>query len=132
MAAAEKGKNAVKNDLLRRFENFFINMKKERKMAIPDRQILVCQSFRVAGDKKGLCHKQTDGFLQYLEEEILDRGLDCLVTATTCLKQCESGPIMVVQPENWWFKGVSSTEAIDAILDGIEDGEPAAEYLIAS
>jgi (2Fe-2S) ferredoxin len=39
---------------------------------------------------------------------------------------------MVVHPENWWFKGVNSTEVIDAILDGIEDGEPAAEYLIAS
>ena len=46
-------------------------------MATPERQILVCQSFRVAGDKKGICHKNTDGFLQYLEEEILDRGLDC-------------------------------------------------------
>ena len=90
-------------------------------MAIPERQIIVCQSFRVAGDKKGICHKQTDGFLQYLEEEILDRGLDCLVTASTCLKQCESGPIMVIQPENWWFKGVDSEEAIDTILDGLED-----------
>ena len=101
-------------------------------MAIAERQILVCQSFRAAGDKKGICHKDTDGFLQYLEEEILDRGLDCLVTATTCLKQCDSGPIMVVQPENWWFRGVDSEEAIDAILDGLEDGEPTAEYLIAA
>jgi (2Fe-2S) ferredoxin len=99
-------------------------------MAIPARQILVCQSFRVAGDKKGICHKQTDGFMQYLEEEILDRGLNCLVSATTCLKQCEQGPIMVVQPENWWFKGVDSESAIAAILDGIEEGEPAAGYLI--
>ncbi|GBE40219.1 MAG TPA: (2Fe-2S) ferredoxin domain-containing protein [Nitrospirae bacterium] len=99
-------------------------------MATPERQITVCQSFRIAGDKKGICHKQTDGFLQYLEEEILDRGLDCLVTASTCLKQCESGPIMVIQPENWWFKGVDSEEAMDAILDGLEDGEPAADYII--
>ena len=101
-------------------------------MATPERQILVCQSFRAAGDKKGICHKNTEGFLQYLEEEILDRGLDCLVTATTCLKQCDSGPIMVIQPENWWFRGVDSEEAIDAILDGLEDNEPAAEYLISA
>ena len=99
-------------------------------MATPARQILVCQSFRVAGDKKGICHKQTEGLLQYLEEEILDRALDCLVSGTTCLKQCEAGPILVVQPENWWFKGVNSEEAIDDILDGIEAGEPAAAYLI--
>lgn len=100
-------------------------------MATPKRQILVCQSFRAAGDKKGICHKQTDGFLQYLEEEIIDRGLNCMVTATTCLKQCEAGPIMVVQPENWWFKEVDSHEAIDVILDGIEEGVPSAEYLIS-
>ncbi len=99
-------------------------------MAIPEKQIIVCQSFRVAGDKKGLCHKQTNGFLQYIEEEILDRGLDCLLSATTCLKQCEKGPIIVIQPENWWFGGVDSEEAIDAILDGLEDGEPPKEYLI--
>ncbi len=99
-------------------------------MALPERQIIVCQSFRVAGDRKGLCHKQTDGFLQYIEEEILDRGLDCLVSATTCLKQCERGPIMVIQPENWWFGKVDSEDAIDAILDGLEDGEPAREYLL--
>lgn len=101
-------------------------------MAIPKRQILLCQSFRVTGDKKGICHKGTDGFLQYIEEEILDRGLDCLITATTCLKQCEKGPIMVIQPENWWFKEVNSEEAIDAILDGLEDGEPVADYLISA
>lgn len=99
-------------------------------MATPEKQILVCQSFRLKGDPKGICHKQTDGFLQYIEEEILDRGLDMQVVATGCLKQCEAGPIMVVQSENWWFKKVDSEEAIDTILDGIEDGEPAKEYLI--
>ena len=100
-------------------------------MAIPARMIIVCQSFRAAGEPKGVCHKQTDGFLQYIEEEILDRGLDALVVATSCLKQCESGPIMVIQPENWWFKGVDSEEAIDEILDSLEEGEPASEYIAA-
>ena len=100
-------------------------------MALPEKLILVCQSFRAGGDPKGICHKQTDGFLQYLDEEILDRGLDCQVVATGCLKQCEAGPVMVVQPDNWWFKGINSEEAIDAVLDSIEDGSPAEDYLIA-
>ncbi len=99
-------------------------------MALPERQILLCQSFRAKGDPKGICHKQTDGFLQYLEEEILDRGLDMQVVATGCLKQCESGPIMVIQPDNLWFKGIDSEGAIDAVLDGLEDGDPPADYLI--
>ncbi|WP_319471334.1 (2Fe-2S) ferredoxin domain-containing protein [uncultured Pseudodesulfovibrio sp.] len=100
-------------------------------MAIPERMIICCQSFRAGGEPKGICHKQTDGFLQYIEEEIIDRGLDALVVASSCLKQCESGPIIVVQPENWWFKGVDSEEAIDEILDALEEGEPCAEYLAA-
>ena len=99
-------------------------------MALPERQVLLCQSFRSKGDPKGICHKQTEGFLQYIEEEILDRGLDMQVVATGCLKQCESGPIMVIQPDNLWFKGIDSEAAIDAVLDGLEDGEPPEDYLI--
>jgi (2Fe-2S) ferredoxin len=99
-------------------------------MALPERQILLCQSFRSKGDPKGICHKQTEGFLQYIEEEILDRGLDMQIVATGCLKQCESGPIMVIQPDNLWFKGIDSEAAIDAVLDGLEDGEPPEDYLI--
>ena len=99
-------------------------------MALPEKQLMLCQSFRLKGEQKGICHKQTDGFLQYIEEEILDRGLDIQIVATGCLKQCESGPIMVLQPDNQWFKGIDSEDAVDAVLDGIEDGEPAAEYLI--
>lgn len=101
-------------------------------MALPERQILLCQSFRLKGDPKGICHKQTDGFLQYIEEEILDRGLDMQVVATGCLKQCESGPIMVIQPENWWFRNIDCEEAIDRVLDGLEGGEPPEELLITS
>ena len=100
-------------------------------LALPEKQLFVCQSFRVGGEQKGFCHRQTDGFLQYLEEELIDRGLDIQIVATGCMKQCESGPIMVLQPDNLWFKGVNSEEAIDAILDGIEDGEPAEDYLLS-
>ena len=100
-------------------------------MALPEKQLLLCQSFRANGDPKGLCHKQTNGFLQYIEEEILDRGLDIQIVATGCLKQCEAGPVMVLQPDNLWFKEMSSEEAIAAVLDGLEDGEPPADYLIS-
>ena len=100
-------------------------------MALSERQIILCQSFRVNGEQKGICHKGTDGLLQYIEEELLDRDLDCLLTASSCLKQCEQGPIMVIQPENWWFKKVQSEEIIDEILDGLEDGTPPATHLIS-
>ena len=73
---------------------------------------------------------KTDGLLQYMEEEILDRGMDCLITPTGCMKQCEDGPIVVVQPKDWWFKNIDSEEAVDAVLDSIEDGEKAEEYAL--
>jgi NADH:ubiquinone oxidoreductase subunit E len=70
-------------------------------MKKPDHMILVCASFRVAGDPKGVCNKKgSTGLLQYMEEEILDRGLDCLILTTGCMKQCDDGPVMIVQPEN--------------------------------
>jgi (2Fe-2S) ferredoxin len=40
-------------------------------------------------------------------------------------------PALVVYPENWWYGRVESEAAIDAIIDSIESGVPAAEYLLA-
>jgi (2Fe-2S) ferredoxin len=74
--------------------------------------------------------KQTNVFLQYIEEEILDRGLDIQIVATGCLKQCEAGPVMVLLPDYLWLKGINNEDAIDSVLDGIEDGEVSADYLI--
>ena len=99
-------------------------------MATPERQVIVCQSFRTAGDKKGICHKQTDGFLQYLEEEIVDRGIDAVVSSTGCLKMCEKGPVVVVYPQAWWYSEVDEGK-LDQILDALEEGEPAKELLAA-
>mgnify|MGYP003561709593 CR=1 FL=1 len=47
-------------------------------MAIPERQILVCQSFRLKGDPKGVCHKKTDGFLQFIEERSSTAAWTCM------------------------------------------------------
>jgi (2Fe-2S) ferredoxin len=71
--------------------------------------------------------------MQHLQEELSDRGLaDVAVSCTSCLQVCDRGPALVVYPENWWFGHVDSEEAIDAVIDSIEAGSPAAEYVIAS
>lgn len=96
----------------------------------PEYHILVCNSFRISGDPQGICNrKDAKSLLQYLEGEILDRGLDAMISSTGCLKACEKGPIMVVHPANVWY-GKVDEEAIDAILDGIEEGELIEEYRI--
>ena len=101
-------------------------------MKKPDYHILVCNSFRVAGDAQGACNKKgAAGLLQYISEESADRGLDVTVTFTGCLNVCEKGPVVVVHPLNHWYGNVGSEEAIDEILDALENGEAATNYLIS-
>ncbi len=95
-------------------------------MEKPKHHILVCASFRVAGEAKGVCHRKESGsLLQYLQSELSDRDMDdVMVSSTGCLNLCEHGPIMVVYPENHWY-GEVNEEKIDGILDALQEGQPA-------
>ncbi len=99
-------------------------------MEKPEYHFFVCASFRVSGEPQGVCHKKgaTD-LMQYLENEIIDRGLDGAVTSTGCLKVCDRGPAMVLYPQGYWF-GELNEEKIDEILDGLEDGEVSEELML--
>ena len=98
----------------------------------PEHHIFVCASFRAGGEPKGTCHKKgTSDFLPYIETEILDRGLNAAVTSTGCMKGCDFGPVMVVYPAGHWYGNVVSESIIDEILDGLESGSPASDYLIS-
>ena len=101
-------------------------------MEKPDYHILVCNSFRLSGEPQGVCSKKgAAGFLPYLEEEILDRGLNAQISATGCLKVCDRGPAMVIYPQNLWYGNIDSTDKIDRILDALEEGEAVEELLIS-
>jgi len=98
----------------------------------PKHHIFVCASFRADGEAKGMCHKKGSmDFLPYIENEILDRGMDALITSTGCMKACDHGPIMIIYPEGHWYGKIESEDAIDEILDALEDGEVVESYLIA-
>jgi len=101
-------------------------------MEKPDRHILVCASFRASGEPQGVCHKKgAMNFVQYLESELMDRDLGAVMVSTTgCLKVCDRGPAMVVYPEGHWFGGMESEDDIDTILDALEDGEVAEDFLL--
>ena len=100
-------------------------------MKKPDYHILVCNSFRVAGDSQGACNKKgATSLLQYLQEEAVDRGLDVAITTTACLNVCTQGPIVVVHPNNYWYGAIDSEEKINAILDALEQNEPVEDFLI--
>ena len=101
-------------------------------MEKPKHHIFVCMSFRGL-EAKGKCIKKNAGeLLGYLESELADRGLDEVMVSTTgCLKLCDNGPIMVVYPDAHWYQKVEGEDAVDAILDALEEGQAAEEYLLA-
>ncbi len=101
-------------------------------MEKPEYHLFVCASFRADGDPKGVCHKKGSvPLLPYIENEILDRGLDAQITSTGCMKVCDHGPVMVIQPQGLWYGQVESEDAVDEILDALEDGEIAENLRIA-
>jgi (2Fe-2S) ferredoxin len=92
----------------------------------------MCNSYRVAGEAQGVCNKKgASDLLQYISEECADRGLDVAVSTTACLNVCTKGPVMVVHPNNFWYGGVESEDVVDAILDALEEGEAAEDFLIS-
>jgi (2Fe-2S) ferredoxin len=100
-------------------------------MTKPEHHLFVCGSFRASGDRQGVCHKKDSmNLLSYLQGEIQDRMLDNVeVCVTGCMNACTKGPVMIDYPSGHWYGGVDE-EAIDAILDAIEEGEVAEDYLI--
>jgi (2Fe-2S) ferredoxin len=99
-------------------------------MEKPQYHLLICNSFRTSGEPQGVCNKKEAAQLpQYLEDEIIDRGLDAMVSTTSCLKMCEKGPVMVVYPQGWWYGEVDEGK-IDDILDSLEEGSPVEDALL--
>ena len=100
-------------------------------MEQPKYHIFVCSSFRLKGEPQGVCFKKgAPDLMGLLENGIIERDLSAQVTATGCLKVCDRGPAMVVYPAGWWYGGVDE-DAIEEILDAMENDQPAEDYLIA-
>jgi len=100
-------------------------------MSQPEHHLFVCGSFRVSGENQGVCHKQKSmDLLSYLQNEIQDRMMDSVeVCATGCMNLCTKGPVMIDYPSGTWY-GNLNEEAIDDILDALEEGEIAEDYVI--
>jgi (2Fe-2S) ferredoxin len=91
-------------------------------MSKPAHHIFVCGSYRPTG-AAGVCHKKDSSqILQHLTNEIQDRSLDeVMISSTGCMNICTSGPVMVVYPENIWYKEATIAVA-EAVLDSLEEG----------
>ena len=100
-------------------------------MQKPTHHILVCASFRVGGESKGMCFKKDSAqLLPYIETELSDRGMeDVMVSSTGCLSRCDNGPLMIVYPAGSWY-GEVNEEKIDTILDALKEGKEATDLLL--
>lgn len=99
----------------------------------PQKHLLLCGSFRVSGDPQGVCHKKGSmDMVQYIENELTDKGsFDAAISVTGCLKACDRGPVMVIYPDNYWYGGVETEEIVDEILDALEQGKEAEQYILS-
>jgi (2Fe-2S) ferredoxin len=101
-------------------------------MQKPTHHILVCASFRLKGESKGMCFKKDSAaLLPYIETELSDRGMeDVMVSSTGCMNLCDNGPLMVIYPEGSWYGSVTEAK-VDTILDALQEGKPATDLLLA-
>jgi (2Fe-2S) ferredoxin len=101
-------------------------------MQKPKHHMLICASFRSGGTPQGVCYKKESlQLMQYLEEELSDRGMtDVMISTTGCLNICDRGPIIVVYPEGYWYGEITEEDQIDGILDALEEGKAKEEYLL--
>ncbi len=97
----------------------------------PEYHFFLCNSFRINGDPQGSCNRKgSPELLQHLQAEIGDRGIDAIVSTTSCLNVCEKGPILVIYPQGWWYFELTE-EKVDQILDAVETGQSVPELLMA-
>ncbi|MCX7654954.1 MAG: (2Fe-2S) ferredoxin domain-containing protein [Treponemataceae bacterium] len=91
-------------------------------MKSPRVHMLVCAGFRVGSPVQGTCAKRGSvQLLEYLTSELSDRGMgDVLVSPTGCLGYCAEGPVIAVYPLNRWFGSIENEEAVDRLLDEVE------------
>jgi (2Fe-2S) ferredoxin len=97
----------------------------------PKYHFLLCNSFRANGEPQGVCHKKgAVDLLQYLQCEVADRGIDAIVSTTSCLNVCEKGPVLVVYPNELWYFEMTE-QKLDEILDALEEGSPMPSLMTA-
>ena len=82
--------------------------------------VLVCTKRR-NGERKSCGDSGSEPFKEILKKEISDRGWKgrVRVSDTGCLGLCESGPNILLYPQQIWFSGITRDD-LPAILKRID------------
>jgi (2Fe-2S) ferredoxin len=95
-------------------------------MQKPSKHIFICTSSRHNGQQKGFCHAQAgvDVLMKFMEEiEMREMGGEVFINNTGCFGICEKGPIVVIYPDNVWYKSVTPEDVAEIVESHIEGGK---------
>lgn len=85
----------------------------------PEVQILVCTHERPPGRSSCAGRGGVDLF-EALKREARRYPQRIMVNRTNCLKTCEHGPTVVVQPLNAWYGGVQLADVPELVAAAVE------------
>ena len=90
------------------------------------RHIFVCVNEREAGSEKGCCaSKGGKAVRDELKKQLARKGLLGEVRANKagCLDHCENGVVLVVYPEQVWYRGVRVDDVSEIVQSHIIEGK---------
>jgi len=92
-----------------------------------ERHVFVCTNRRDPGNPKGCCaEKGSEEIRETFKKELHERGLKGRMRANAagCLDQCAFGPVVVVYPEQVWYRVPTPADAVEIIESHLQGGVP--------
>ena len=96
-------------------------------MAAPEKFVFVCTNQRPEGHPRGSCSgRGGQEVIQQFGETMDIVGLFGKVglTQTGCMGPCMDGPIVVVYPDNIWYKKVTPQDVDEIVKEHLVKGNP--------
>jgi (2Fe-2S) ferredoxin len=99
------------------------------------RYLFVCINRRADDNPKGCCaSKDSEEVYKTLKAEVAARGLaklEARVCTSSCLDQCESGVTVLVEPDHFFYGGVTVAD-VPEIVDGLVKDRPVRRLVITA
>ncbi len=96
--------------------------------------VFYCTNKRPENHLRGSCaHKESVKLRNYMKARAKEMGLEGVrINSAGCLDRCERGPVLVVYPEEIWYR-CRTREDIDAVLTGhLRDGIPVERLMLGA
>ena len=91
-----------------------------------NRYLFVCINRRAEDNPKGCCAvKDSEEVYRALKAEVAGRGLaklEARVCTSSCLDQCDTGVTVLVEPDHFFYGGVTVAD-VPEIVDGLISDE---------